>query len=181
MARGDIAASKNVRVKEIGGQRIGFYVPYIEAAMETEYQPDESVARSILALKPNLEHIFFVPTKYRVYADQMDPDTTVPNARWEWLVALCQREKLVCTNLSPALTAAATEALKQNRLIWWPDDTHWSRDGIAVAAYETCKHLRRDCRRDGSNHTVRTPPAPPRINTSAGRRANNPLVTTPAM
>lgn len=168
-ARGDIAASKNVRVAEVGGQRIGFYVPYIDATRATTYQPDESVARTILAFKPNLDRIFFVPTKYRVYAGQIDPAVTLPNARWEWLESLCRRERLACTDLSPALIAAAADALKRNQLIWWADDTHWNRDGIAVAAREVARQ------------TFRTPPAPPRINTSAGRRANSPFVTTPAM
>lgn len=168
-ARGDIAASKNVRIVDIAGQRVGFYVPYLDATRAATYRPDESVARAILALRPNLDRIFFVPTKYRVYAGHIDPAVTLPNARWEWLASLCRREQLACTDLSPALTAAAADALKRQQLVWWSDDTHWNRDGMAVAAQEVARQI------------LRTPPAPPNSNTSAGRRANNPFVTTPTM
>lgn len=138
-ARGDIAASKDVRIAELAGQRVGFYVPYIDATRAATYQPDESVARAILELRPNLERIFFVPTKYRVYAKWMDPAAALPNARWKWLESLCRRERIACTDLSPPLIAAAGDALKRNQLIWWADDTHWNRDGMAVAAREVAR------------------------------------------
>jgi hypothetical protein len=141
-ARADIAASQQVLVARVGSHEAGFYTPYVDATRATTYAPDASVGRAILALRPQLAQIFFIPTKYRVYARQVDPALVLPNARWNWLDAFCKKEAIACTDLTPALTAAASKALQHDELIWWPDDTHWNRAGMAVAARVVAASLR---------------------------------------
>ena len=143
-ARANIAASREVRIARVGSHEVGFYAPYVDATRATAYTPDASVARAILALRPQLAQVFFIPTKYRVYARQVDPALVLPNVRWNWLDAFCRKEHIACTDLTPVLTVAANDALKHDELIWWPDDTHWNRAGIAVAAREVARAIGSD-------------------------------------
>jgi lysophospholipase L1-like esterase len=131
---GSIARSEDVAIHPVGDVPMGFYQPYIEASRRAEYRPGPEVAAALATLAPQLEHVFFVPTKYRVYHKQIAPAEHLPNAHWGWLADICRSHGLRCTDLTPALTAAAERLLPQGRFTWWRDDTHWNAEGMAVAA-----------------------------------------------
>lgn len=137
-----IAGSENVRTYDVHGQRLGFYVPYIAATTRAEYRPGPEVERAILAIGPQLEHVFFIPTNYRVYHRHIAPGEALPHAHWEYLSALCRRHQLRCTDLTPALVAASDRLLRAGRFSWWQDDTHWNADGMAAAARVVAEVLR---------------------------------------
>lgn len=136
-----IEASEQVRIRELNGRRMAFYAPYIEASERREYRPGPGMEAAIDALAPNLAHIYYVPTKYRVYRPQLDPGVALPDAHWTWLDELCRRKHLACTNLTAPLSAASAGLVTQGRLTYWPDDSHWNRDGMAVAARVVAESL----------------------------------------
>jgi len=135
----EIERSDNVKIFQVRDQTMAFYAPYIEVAKQTDYRPDAGVERGITA--SGAQHIFFIPTKYRVYHNYLEPGTNLPNAHWDYLSGVCKKHGLNCTNLTAPLVAAADELLKTGQLVWWRDDTHWNAQGTAVAARVVAERL----------------------------------------
>jgi len=131
---GRIARSDSVEIHPIGGARMAFYRSYIDVTRSSGYRPGPSVEQALLAIGPQLEHVFFVPTKYRVYHQQVAPGEALPHARWDWLAEVCRRHRLGCTDLTPALVGASRRLLTEGRFTWWLDDTHWNSEGMGAAA-----------------------------------------------
>lgn len=130
---GDIAASSNVQIKTVAGQPMGLYTPYVDVTKRTSYAMPEAMRQDLIELGRQMTAIYFIPTNFRVYAQPLGA-TALPNAQWQALSALCTEQRWRCVDLTPALTEAAQQALKQGQFIWWRDDTHWNRAGMAVGA-----------------------------------------------
>lgn len=131
-----------VELALLAGRPVAFYRPYVavtERARLDEVPGFEAVLQS---MRPSIERVYFIPTKYRVYHRRIAPGTALPNAQWEYLDGLCRRHALRCTNLTDPLTRAADAALRNGELLWWRDDTHWNPAGIAVAARVVAGDLR---------------------------------------
>ena len=103
---------------------------------------NKNFERAIGDMGADIERIFFIPTKYRVYHLYIEPGKDLPNAAWEYLKGVCQKNNLQCTNLTPPLIKATDELLAQGEMTWWRDDTHWNRNGMAVAARVVAESLR---------------------------------------
>lgn len=136
----EIERSENVKVFKVRNRTIAFYAPYIEVAKRADYRPDASVEKVIVAT--GAQHIFLIPTKYRVYHHHLEPGVHLPNASWDYLHGVCVNHRLQCMNLTEPLTAAADELLKSGQLVWWSDDTHWNAHGMAVAARVVAERLK---------------------------------------
>jgi hypothetical protein len=123
-----------VEVDEITGKKIAFYRHYVEVTRRVRLDDVEGFERTLASIRPHLARVYFIPTKYRVYAAHLPGAGALPNAQWDYLSGLCQKYALRCTDLTAPLVQAADASLKNGELIWWQDDTHWNRAGIAVAA-----------------------------------------------
>ena len=137
-----IADSEYLIITAIQGKKIAFLRRYAEVARQASQPPIESFERAIGDMGADIERIFFIPTKYRVYHQYVDPGTTLPNAAWEYLNGVCRKNNLQCTNLTQPLIKATDELLAQGEMTWWRDDTHWNRNGMAVAARVVAETLR---------------------------------------
>jgi hypothetical protein len=145
MLRSQLSGQKYVTLGEIREQRIALLTRYIEATKAKELQDNEQFERALARLKHYQPHIFFIPTNYRIYYRELEgaQATALPDANWEYLRGLCARERIECTNLTAPMIRASEAFLAKGELLWWPDDTHWNRNGIGVAARvvaETLKH-----------------------------------------
>jgi hypothetical protein len=129
-----IAKSSAVEVTELAGGKIAFYKHYVDVTNRPRLDDVEGFDRTLASIRPYLERVYFIPTKYRVYAGHLPGHGTLPNAQWGYLSGLCRKYDLRCTNLTGPLVQEADASLKKGELIWWRDDTHWNRAGIAVAA-----------------------------------------------
>lgn len=143
---GGIAASSSVRIETLAGQKMGIYVPYIEVSERPQYAIPATMREDLITLVSGVEHVFFIPTNYRVYARHLGAPT-LPHAQWQALSRLCEQQRWRCTDLTPGLVAAADAALARGQFIWWLDDTHWNRAGIRVAADIVAKELGSDAKR----------------------------------
>lgn len=130
---GSIKASDSVRIETLAGQKMGLYTPYIAVSARQQVKLPAALRADLIALAGEVEQVFFIPTNYRVYARHLGAPTP-PNAQWQALSKLCEQQRWRCTDLTPGLTAAADAALARGQFIWWLDDTHWNRAGIAAAA-----------------------------------------------
>lgn len=138
---GGIAASDSVRIVPLAGQSMGLYTPYATASQRTKFTLPPAMTKDLAELGGQVEHIFFIPTNYRVYARHLG-QPELPHAQWQALAAMCARHGWRCTDLTPGLVSTSDELLKRSEFTWWLDDTHWNRAGIAIAARIVAERLR---------------------------------------
>ena len=85
-------------------------------------------------------HIFFIPTKYRVYYKNIAQFNSnklpveLPNRQWEFTQKMANKYNIGVTDLTPALIKKSEQLLQDEKVTFWPDDTHWNKNGISVAA-----------------------------------------------
>jgi PAS domain-containing protein len=92
--------------------------------------------------------VVFAPTKFRVYHDiaKLNPSGDIKN----WVVNdLPDRFRKIVADISPDiqyvdLTPALRTSARNNRLVFLPDDTHWSSEGQRVVAHALDEALKRD-------------------------------------
>lgn len=135
----------NVEVLPMENRRVAFYAPYIEETRRTECKAGELFLPLLKSLHGVVDGVFFIPTKYRVYAPQLlvDNPETLPNANWDFLADACRQADIPCYNLTEPMRAEARILWdERSELLWWPDDTHWNRNGVAVAARAVADVLR---------------------------------------
>lgn len=123
-----------VELVTLAGRPAALYQPYVRVTERPRLDAVEGFESTLASIAPHLERIYFIPTNYRIYHRELRPGATLPNAQWDFLQAVCRRQALRCTDLTPALVSAAAAALARGELLWWRDDTHWNPAGIAVAA-----------------------------------------------
>lgn len=126
------AAGADVAV--LAGRPVALYREYVRVTKRPRLDTVEGFEATLASIRPNLERVYFIPTNYRVYHRHLAPGERLANAQWEYLDGLCRQHALRCTDLTPALTREADARLGGGELLWWRDDTHWNRAGIAVAA-----------------------------------------------
>jgi hypothetical protein len=116
-------------------EKMAFYKDYIDVTNRDKLILDKNFVNNFQIICQNVKHIFFIPTKYRVYYELIKGhDHSLPNAQWEALVQLASLYNVKCHNLTEPLQQKAKELFLQRKYVYWKDDTHWSPDGIAVAA-----------------------------------------------
>jgi hypothetical protein len=129
-------------VQEIGGKPVAFYSK--EQALinnrSTLQETDLNFVSALQILKPNLTEIFFVPVKYRVYAQWL-PAQSLPNEQWKYLAEAARQAGIPAHDLTPVLRAEAERLLPQGHYVYWRDDTHWNCNGMRVVAAEVARLL----------------------------------------
>jgi hypothetical protein len=123
-----------IEMAKLGGKQVAFYQQYIAVTRRASWPEPQGFEQTLADLRPVLERVYFIPTKYRVYFKHLKPDEKLPNAQWDYLDGLCRKYQLRCSNLTEPLVRASDALLQQGEFTWWRDDTHWNRHGIAVAA-----------------------------------------------
>jgi hypothetical protein len=130
----DIRAGNDLEVYEIGGKKMAFYKQYADVARRARLPEPEGFERAMESMRPYIERVYFIPTKYRVYAKHLKPGTVLPSVQWDYLSGICQKYTLRCTDLTAPMVRESDNLLKKGEFTWWRDDTHWNHHGIAVAA-----------------------------------------------
>jgi len=96
--------------------------------------------------------IVLVPNKHTVYRHLLKGEQKKPIGGQDLLPELAsalRAEGISAIDLTPVLRRQADAAFKQNKYIYWRNDTHWNSDGVAIAADEiarTFPELRTSCR-----------------------------------
>jgi hypothetical protein len=129
-----IAGLRYVTVTELSGRKLGFLTRYVEVTRRTGFEPVASFDRALQEMAPSIERVYFIPTKYRIYHQYLQPGEKLPDAQWIYLEAQCRKLGLRCVNLTGPLLQASDALSRKGELTWWRDDSHWNANGIAVAA-----------------------------------------------
>lgn len=101
-------------------------------------QPERYIAwlANRLALQGQRLLVVLAPQKYTVYAPLLAEPDPGPG-RPEYFAQLERRLRtrgIAVVNLTEPLRAAARDALAEDSLVYWRDDTHWNPAGHAVSA-----------------------------------------------
>jgi hypothetical protein len=133
----------NPLVRKIGTEEVAFLstdqgpahnqVPYQESRMK--------FADALQRMKPNLVQVFFIPIKYRVYAQWLT-DQQLSNTQWDYLSQAARQANVDIFDLTPTLVDEARRLLPQGQYVYWRDDTHWNCAGIRAIAAPVAQQLR---------------------------------------
>ena len=132
--RHNIRAGSDIELAELGGKKVAFYRMYVDVTRRAQLSEPEGFERAIESMRPYIERVYFIPTKYRVYSRYLKPEEALPSAQWDYLNGICRKYTLRCTDLTAPLVRESDSLLKKGEYTWWRDDSHWNRRGIAVAA-----------------------------------------------
>ncbi len=123
------------------GDTMLFYRPEVEAYQAGRDLAD--VAEYLAGLATTLKEegfdlaVVLAPNKYSVYHSLLANGINDPPLARHPYVQLAERltsSGLDVLNLTPQLQACAARQAGAGQYLYWLDDTHWNRDGIAVAA-----------------------------------------------
>jgi SGNH hydrolase-like domain, acetyltransferase AlgX len=142
----DKEKASEVHIRTVNGRPIAFYKKYISVS-ERDYVIDNSeIEKHIKLMKNKVASIFFIPTKYRVYYKYIsgsNPDkvVTLPNKQLELIQRIGNKHGVKVVDLTPALIEESDKILQKGKLSFWQDDTHWNKNGIAVAAKMVAENI----------------------------------------
>jgi len=129
---------EQVDIQVIKKMPVAFYMPYVSVSRRTVLPEHLNFERVIAPVRSRIAHIFFIPTKYRVYykhLHRLNPcdQGQLPDRQWEYIQSVGNKLGIKTTDLTPALIEASDDLLPNNRLTYWKDDTHWNKYGVAAA------------------------------------------------
>ena len=96
--------------------------------------------------------VVLVPNKHTVYRHLLEGEQKQPRGGQDLLPELASALRaagISAIDLTPVLRQHADAAFKQNKYVYWRNDTHWNADGVGIAADEivrTFPELRKSCR-----------------------------------
>jgi len=96
--------------------------------------------------------IVLVPNKHTVYRHLLEGEQKQPRGGQDLLPELASALRaagISAIDLTPVLRRQADAAFKQNKYVYWRNDTHWNADGVGIAADEIVRafpELRTGCR-----------------------------------
>ena len=131
-------------VLTVKGHKIADFKEYIAATERETYHFPERIIPMLSMVRNRIDHIYFIPTKFRVYYPFLEKEggKPLPNAQWEAVKALSESRRIPCTDLTGPLTAESEKLLKEDKFTYWKDDSHWNRLGMAVAARVVSEQIR---------------------------------------
>ncbi len=136
----DLSRDNRVEVIDLGSRKVAISRGYTAVARRTEYHAPAYFAQALAEVKDRVAQIVFIPTKYRVLKDLVNPGESLPNRQWETVRALGQELNIPVTDLTEPLRRETKRAFENGEgLPFWADDTHWNPRGIAVAAQTLCQ------------------------------------------
>ena len=112
-----------VKIIKIGSKNIGFLQSYTDATNSKVLNAYKIKDNEVLK---NIEAIFFIPTKFRVYND------IEKNLGFETLNNLYLDNCIPIINTTNELKKKASELVLNDEYVFWRDDTHLNKFGIDV-------------------------------------------------
>ena len=122
-------------IKEINKKYVGFYKNYIQISESNNIQTYIFNNKEVLR---NIDAVFFIPTKYRVYNSKINYSENKTNLPLKILKKGYKNNNIPVYDLTNILVK---ESNKSNNLVYWRDDTHWNKLGIFVAMKYVAKKI----------------------------------------
>jgi len=125
------------------GHWIGEFEDYINVTERNSYILPDNAVKMLNLIRDHIGHIFFIPTKYRVYFPFIEKKDKkeLPHSQWKATQSLARALGVGCTDLTEMLRKESERLLKEDKFTYWKDDSHWNGYGIAVAARAVCDYI----------------------------------------
>jgi hypothetical protein len=121
-----------IKIFEINNIKVGFFKRYIEESKKKELETYIFHNEKILK---KIHHVVFIPTKYRVYSMLLNDEINY-NSGLDYLTKEYAKKNVKVYDLTKTFQSNANEYLKDGKLLFWKDDTHWNEIGIDLAMDE---------------------------------------------
>ena len=135
-----------LQIKRIGNHLVGFNKYHIRKSKKKEYVPNLILEKSLKSIKDRIHHMYYIPTKYRIYYPLIEGNDKkpLPNANWEVFSSIANKLKIPTTNLTPMFVLEAEKHyLGNNQFIFWKDDSHWNIKGVTITARVVCQMIKK--------------------------------------
>ncbi|MEZ5550331.1 MAG: hypothetical protein R3E82_05545 [Pseudomonadales bacterium] len=130
---GNLLSESKTIVEQVGGTSMAFLSGYAEVTRREEYDDFGFLENQLASSRPDL--VLFIPEKYRVYSALMNrPVQQLPDAQLSLLRRVTSDLGIELIDSTKALEERSRVLLESGEFTFWPDDTHWNRNGIEVAA-----------------------------------------------
>ena len=141
---------QEVSVFKIDSLPMAFYNHYAyDITQREKYDGTVEFEKKLAEIAPTVTCLVFIPTKYRVYHDWINPlqnqdmyqqysgkplkKKNLEHVHWNYLKKISSKLNVCSLDLTPELKKESTRLLALGLSTWWPDDTHWNKYGIAIA------------------------------------------------
>lgn len=134
---------RKIEVKKVGNLSMAFLEEYITVSKREYSLKNSEISEYIKEIKDRTTHIFFIPTKYRVYYNYINQNSQedLPNQQLEFTRKIGKELDIQVIDLTPDLIKESDLLIKEGKLTFWRDDTHWNENGIAVAASSVANNV----------------------------------------
>lgn len=125
----------DVFFRQVAGREVAFFGGHKEVSLRKNYDGGEDFERLFEELAREKVRVFFIPTKYRVYYELLEPDgRPIPHAQWDYLQSLAEKYGVPATDLTGPMQIEARRLAPQGEMLWRASDTHWNGRGTEVGA-----------------------------------------------
>lgn len=117
----------SVEYHKINNTKIGFYYnsPKNFTNVSTKIITNQKILNKI-------KKIYYIPTKIQIYSKYINNEK-INKDDYEYLKLNYEKLGIEVEDLTNILILSAEKHLKQNKFIYWKDDTHWNELGIISA------------------------------------------------
>lgn len=117
----------SVEYHSINNTKIGFYYnsPKNFTNVSTKIITNQKILNKI-------KKIYYIPTKIQIYSKYINNEK-INKDDYEYLKLNYEKLGIEVEDLTNILILSAEKHLKQNKFIYWKDDTHWNKLGIISA------------------------------------------------
>lgn len=115
--------------------KVGFYYkpPTNFISVRTHIITNDEILKKI-------KKIYYIPTKFQVYSKYINNEE-IKNDDYKYLKLNYEKLGIEVEDLTDILVKSADINLKNNKLIYWKDDTHWNKIGITTAIKHIAKQF----------------------------------------
>jgi len=117
----------SVVIKKIGGRNQAFYKEQNIESLRDSFLPRKN---DFLLNKDLICGVYFIPTAYSVYLTNLSLKDRHPTLARDFKEL--ENNGIEFIDLTKSLRESAY--MNPNLNLWWADDTHWNKNGIAIAA-----------------------------------------------
>jgi hypothetical protein len=115
--------------------KVGFYYkpPTNFISVRTHIITNDEILKKI-------KKIYYIPTKFQVYSKHINNEE-IKNDDYKYLKLNYEKLGIEVEDLTDILVKSADINLKNNKLIYWKDDTHWNKIGITTVIKHIAKQF----------------------------------------
>ena len=122
----EFSKNKKILIKNINNKKVAFYNNYVQKTRKNTIFFTH-IFKNVDVLK-KIQFVIFIPTKYRVYSDFLGENLS-DNLAFDFLKNEYEKLNIPVYDITNILKSE----IKNEKLVYWRDDTHWNYNGIDIS------------------------------------------------